>query len=61
MEIRPEPSASDAAGFLLKGSLGIATGLAGSQARVKGSDLRVRAGVIEAIGDLRPLPGENRH
>lgn len=43
--------------FLIKGALGILTGLPGEAARGDG-DIRVRGGVIAEIGRLRPLDGE---
>jgi len=43
--------------FLIKNALGILTGLKGAAARADG-DIRVRDGVIAAIGELKPLPHE---
>ncbi len=43
--------------FLIMNAVGILTGLEGGDARAKG-DIRVRDGVIAAIGALEPLPGE---
>ncbi|MFC6486558.1 amidohydrolase family protein [Nitratireductor sp. GCM10026969] len=43
--------------FLIKGALGILTGLPGAAARAEG-DIRVRGSVIAEIGSLAALPGE---
>lgn len=43
--------------FLVRGAVGILTGLDGPAARAEG-DIRVVDGVIAAVGDLAPLPGE---
>lgn len=43
--------------LLIKGSVGILTGLRGGSARAAGS-IRVKDGVIAEIGDLPPLPDE---
>ncbi len=47
--------------FLIRNASAVMTGLPGAAARVKGSDIRVRGGVIEAIGNLAPEPGETLH
>lgn len=47
-----------AASFLIRNATGILTGLRGDAARASGGDLRVRDGIIDAIGTLAPLPGE---
>lgn len=43
--------------FLIKGAIGILTGLPGEAARASG-DIRVTGGVIAELGTLQPLPGE---
>ncbi|GIZ50513.1 amidohydrolase family protein [Noviherbaspirillum aridicola] len=44
--------------FLIRGAAAIMTGLPGAAARHEGPDLRVRDGIIEAMGRLAPEPGE---
>jgi cytosine/adenosine deaminase-related metal-dependent hydrolase len=45
--------------LLIRGAAALLTGLPGAAARsVAGTDLRVRGGVIDAIGTLQPEPGE---
>ncbi len=43
---------------LVRGASHLMTGLAGSAMRSAGADVRVRSGVINAIGTLSPHPGE---
>ena len=54
--------ASDAhfasAQFLIRNATAIMTGMTGAGARVPGSDIRVRAGHIDAVGNLAPERGE---
>jgi 8-oxoguanine deaminase len=45
--------------LLIRNAAAILTGLRGDAARAKGSDLRVRDGRIDAIGQLAPRPGES--
>jgi len=45
--------------YLIHGATALMTGLSGAAARaVAGSDVRVRGGVIQAVGALAPEPGE---
>lgn len=44
--------------LLVRGAAAILTGQTGASARAAGPDIRIRHGVIEAIGALQPLPGE---
>lgn len=45
--------------LLIRGALDVWTGLAGDAMRVRGgTDIRVRGGLISAIGSLQPEPGE---
>lgn len=46
--------------LLIRNATAILTGLAGSAARHAGPDIRIAAGRIEAIGELRPRPGERQ-
>jgi cytosine/adenosine deaminase-related metal-dependent hydrolase len=46
-------------GLLIENAIGIFTGRGGAAMRTQGS-IRVRDGVIEAIGELEAEPGENR-
>lgn len=46
--------------FLVRHATAILTGLRGSAARARGTDLRVRDGRIAAIGTLTPEPGERQ-
>ena len=45
--------------LLIENAEGIFTGLPGDEARAKGA-IRIRNGVIAALGDLQPEPGERR-
>ena len=47
--------------FLVRNAAAIMTGLPGAAARAKGSDIRVRGGMIAAIGSLPPERGEIVH
>src|SRR5262245_18362392 len=47
--------------FLIRNATTIMTGLPGAEAQAKGVDIRVRAGVIAAIGNLAPERGEIVH
>ena len=47
--------------FLIRNATAIMTGRPGAAARARGSDIRVRDGVIAAIGNLVPEPGETIH
>lgn len=52
-------SASSTAGsMLIRGASAVMTGLRGSEARAGAADIRIRGGLIEAVGKLAPLPGE---
>lgn len=44
--------------LLIRGSVAIMTGKLGEQARAQGGDIRVKNGVIDAIGNLTPEAGE---
>ena len=44
--------------FLIRNTSAILTGLAGPAARHAGPDIRIIGGVIDAIGQLPPMPGE---
>jgi cytosine/adenosine deaminase-related metal-dependent hydrolase len=46
-------------GVLIRNAAAILTGGSGANARAAGPDIRVRGGTIEAIGTLRPEPGES--
>jgi 8-oxoguanine deaminase len=47
--------------FLIRNANAIMTGLPGARARAGGSDIRVVGGVITAVGNLAPEPGEAVH
>lgn len=47
--------------FLIRNAAAIMTGRPGDAARAKGCDIRVRHGMIEAVGHLAPEPGETVH
>jgi 8-oxoguanine deaminase len=44
--------------LLIRGADALLTGLRGAEARSMGTDLRVRGGLVAAIGTLTPEPGE---
>lgn len=46
--------------FLIRNATAVLTGLKGSAARAKGTDLRVKGGRIAAMGTLTPEPGERQ-
>ncbi len=47
--------------FLIRNAAAIMTGLPGAAARAAGSDVRVKAGIIAAVGNLTPEAGEQVH
>jgi cytosine/adenosine deaminase-related metal-dependent hydrolase len=47
--------------FLIRNAAAIMTGMPGAAARAKGGDIRVRGGIIRAVGTLTPEPGERIH
>lgn len=46
--------------FLIQGASAVLTGLPGQAARTQATDVRVHGGLITEMGQLQPLPGEQR-